>query len=464
VVRLTILGAYIVPHPPLIVPDVGGGEEKEIQKTIDAYHQIAREIKELNPDTIIITSPHSVIYQDYIHISPGESAYGSFRDFGDPDTRIFVDYDQELANEIETLALEDELPAGTLGERNPMLDHGTIVPLFFIDQYVKNYKIVRISISGLSFLDHYRFGKCIKAAAENLDRKIVFVASGDLSHMLKNEGSYGFATEGPLFDSMVTKAMAEGDFLQFLKFDTDFCRKAAECGLRSFIIMAGALDGLAVESRLLSYEGPFGVGYAVAAFKPTGPDKNRRFDNIYIEQKNEEIRNIRRQEDPYVKLARLSLETYVRNGLVLSMPKDLPAELLNTKAGVFVSIKKDGNLRGCIGTIEPVRSCVAEEIIHNAIAAGTEDTRFEPVTENELDSLIYSVDVLMEPEPVKSMAELDVKRYGVIVSKGLRRGLLLPDLEGIETPEEQVRIALRKAGIPFKDDYQMERFEVVRHK
>ena len=138
-------------------------------------------------------------------------------------------------------------------------------------------------------------------------------------------------------------------------------------------------------------------------------------------------------------------------------------ELLTNRAGVFVTLKKDGMLRGCIGTIEPTQGNIALEIIENAISAGMKDPRFEPVEEEELPYLIYSVDVLMEPEPISSMEELDVEKYGVIVSKGFRRGLLLPNIEGVDTPQEQVKIALQKANISEYEDYKLERFEVIRH-
>ncbi|HPO04743.1 MAG TPA: AmmeMemoRadiSam system protein A [Bacillota bacterium] len=456
--------AYIVPHPPLIIPGVGRGQEKQISKTVEAYHCIARDIGRLKPDTVIVITPHSVMYQDYIHISPGSSASGDLRSFGDQNTHIKVDYDTEMVNMIEELAGRAGLAAGTLGERDKRLDHGVIVPLFFIDQYLENYRLVRISISGLNFIDHYRLGKCITEAAEKLGRSIVIAASGDLSHRLKEEGPYSYAEEGPAFDKSVTEAMACGDFLAFMKFREDFCDAAGECGLRAFIIMAGALDGMSVDPDLLSYEGPFGVGYAVAAFHPAKPEDARRFDVLYLEEAETERELIRENEDDLVSLARLSLETYVKERKYIERPPGLPKELIKHKAGVFVSLKKDGRLRGCIGTISPVSECIAEEIINNAVSAGTGDPRFDPVTEDELNELIYSVDVLGEAEPIKSMDELDVLRYGVIVTKGSRRGLLLPNLEGVTTPEQQVGIALKKAGISPGDNYKIERFEVVRHK
>lgn len=137
--------------------------------------------------------------------------------------------------------------------------------------------------------------------------------------------------------------------------------------------------------------------------------------------------------------------------------------MLNKRAGIFVSIKKDGELRGCIGTIEATKNNIAEEIISNAIKAGTQDPRFFPVEEDELDKLVYSVDVIKEPEEINSINELDVYRYGVIVKKDYKSGLLLPNLEGVDTPEQQVKIALQKAGISPTEAYTMYRFEVERH-
>ena len=142
----------------------------------------------------------------------------------------------------------------------------------------------------------------------------------------------------------------------------------------------------------------------------------------------------------------------------------LAAQVPDERAGCFVSLKKDGELRGCIGTILPTAESLAEEICGNAISAGTRDPRFPPVEENELPELVYDVDVLTTPEPIAGPNQLDVRRYGVIVStEDGRRGLLLPDLDGIDTVDEQIRIAARKGHIDLAEDYRLERFEAVRH-
>ena len=138
--------------------------------------------------------------------------------------------------------------------------------------------------------------------------------------------------------------------------------------------------------------------------------------------------------------------------------------MMEKQAGVFVSLHKDGRLRGCIGTIQAVRKNIAEEIVENGISAATKDPRFSPVLPEELELLEISVDVLGKPEKIRSKDELDVKKYGVIVTKGFRRGLLLPNLDGVESVDEQLSIALRKAGLSEREkNFEMERFEVVRH-
>lgn len=177
------------------------------------------------------------------------------------------------------------------------------------------------------------------------------------------------------------------------------------------------------------------------------------------------MNQMKREHDvsDHVSLAKETLESFVRTGKKIDVPDWVPEEFKKRRAGVFVSLKKGGMLRGCIGTIGPVRVNIAEEIIYNAISAGTQDPRFPAVRSDELEGLVYSVDVLGPPEKIDSMDQLDVKKYGVIVTSGFKRGLLLPDLEGVDTPREQVDIALQKAGIGRLEQYEMERFEVIRH-
>jgi len=463
---MAIQSAIMVPHPPLIIPEIGKGQEHAVRHTIGSCLRAAQTLVGFGPDTIVIISPHSVMYADYFHISPGTGASGSFAEFGAPGVRFNVEYDEAFTLELSRQAEIIGLRAGTLGERDKKLDHGTMVPLYFIRQAYKGdikSKIVRIGLSGQPLSEHYRLGMLIKKTAELLGRKVGVVASGDLSHVLKTDGPYGYRKEGPVYDRRIMDVMSRAAFGELFDFSEPFCERAGECGHRSFTIMAGTLDGMSVSAEKLSYEGPFGVGYGVCLFIPEGPDENRKFLDIYLEKLKGEEKNKRCSEDPYVRLARKTVESYVRRGEIIGVPNDLPEEMLRNRAGVFVSIKKNGQLRGCIGTIAPTRSCVAEEIIQNAISASTQDPRFEPVSPDELDELSYSVDVLGQPEDIYSPAQLDAKRYGVIVTSGSRRGLLLPDLEGVDTVEEQIAIAKRKAGIRDGEKVQLQRFEVIRH-
>ena len=468
---MSILAAFMVPHPPMIVPAVGRGGEEQIRETTAAYEQVAEEIARLQPETIIITSPHSIMYADYFHISPGKGAEGSFSEFGAPQVSFDETYDEELVNAICGLADRNGFPAGTLGERNKRLDHGTMVPLWFVRQVYNrrqeaagnDFRLVRIGLSGLPLIDHYRLGMIIRSAVEALDRRVVFVASGDLSHKLQEYGPYGYVPEGPEYDERIMDVMGRGAFGELLDFDSSFCDKAAECGHRSFVIMAGALDGLSVRAERLSHQDVTGVGYGICTFYPDGADESRHFLDEKLASISKELEAKREGSDDYVKLARRAVEAYVARRETIKPGSELPDEMLTTRAGAFVSIHEHGELRGCIGTIGPTRNCLAEEIIGNAISASTRDPRFSPIRPEELPWLEISVDVLGEPEDIDSEDELDVKRYGVIVTSGRKRGLLLPDLDGVDSPQQQVDIAMQKGGIGRHEKYKLQRFEVIRH-
>ena len=264
---MPLLQTFIVPHPPIILPEIGRGEERKIQATINAFEKIARRIKELKPDTIILSSPHASYYANRFQIAGGEQGVGDFANFGAEQIYMNIDYDKELIDDIVRQADKDEVPAISADDGYDVLDHGTMVPLYFINKEYREYKLVRISLSGLSSKEHYDFGRSIRKVLDKSDKRVVYIASGDLSHVLKAEGPYGYAKEGPEFDHIVTEALGRGDFDALINMDDDFSDRAAECGLRSFIIMAGVLSDDKVQPELLSYEGPFGVGYAVASFK-----------------------------------------------------------------------------------------------------------------------------------------------------------------------------------------------------
>lgn len=493
---MSILAGYAVPHPPLIIPSVGRGEERGIQTTIDAYREIARRIVALQPETIVISSPHAPLYRDGFHVTTDEVLNGSMEAFRASETTLKAKIDTALTGEIIQAAQQSGIVVAPSTWRDRDMDHATFIPLYFIEQAYKEagispeYKVVRVGLSVLSSEVHRQFGHAIARAIDRTQRRCVWVASGDLSHKLKTDSPYGYVPEGPELDRQLCDLFRSGALEKLFELDEYFCECAAECGVRSFQIMAAALEmeyPQGVSSELLSYEGPFGVGYAVAAFKTAIPEdcdvavcNSKAVHNNTNEplSHDDTVCSSDNALDPYVALARASVETYIKTGRALTLSdylnqveqflggdkEMLPEEMLSKQAGVFVSIHEWGELRGCIGTIAPTTNRIAEEIIQNGISASTRDPRFPAIEEYELDQLEISVDVLSEAEPVSSLEELDVKRYGVIVTKGFRRGLLLPNLEGVDSVEDQVAIAKQKAGIRVDDrDVELERFEVIRH-
>lgn len=441
-----LLNGYIMPHPPVIVPEIGGGRERQARATIEAMKRAAKEISADNPTTIILSTPHAPCFRDYVYIADSETLEGDFAAFGSPEVSFSFKNNQELAHLIIEKANHRGIQAGGLDKNqkqqygiSEQLDHGALVPLCFIKKELENFRLICISTPFMSFTELYDFGKCIQQAVEESDEQVVYVASGDLSHRLTPDAPSGYTPKGLEYDESLVDKVRRGDIKGILETDEELLEKAGECGTRSIIMMFGALGKLELKPEVYSYEGPFGVGYMIAKISVSGGSE-------------------------YVKLAKETLETFVRSGEKIDIPEWIPQYFKNNRAGVFVSLKKNGMLRGCIGTIGPVRDNIAEEIICNAISAGTQDPRFPEVSADELKTLVYSVDVLGSPEKVNSMNELDVNKYGVIVTSGYRRGLLLPDLEGVDTPEQQVGIALQKAGINPTDDYEMERFEVIRYR
>jgi AmmeMemoRadiSam system protein A len=335
--------------------------------------------------------------------------------------------------------------------------------MWFINQRYSEYAAIRISPSGLGTSEHYRFGQCIAKVSALTDRRIILIASGDLSHSLSDSGPYSFAPEGAEFDAAMTKAFSTGDFLSLLNVPERLRERAAECGYAPVLMLAGCFDRQNVDPKLLSYEGPFGVGYAVARIAPGDVDESRNFADQYDQFILKEADKLKNTEDAYRALARRSLESKILKGETMPIPEDVPDELLNRQAGAFVTLYKQDRLRGCIGTITPATDCIASEIINNAISAGLNDYRFDQILPSELPYLTYKVDILGKPERISGPEELDVRRYGVIVTSGNKRGLLLPNLDGIDTVEEQIAIARQKGGISDKDKVVLERFEVVRH-
>jgi hypothetical protein len=464
---MSILATYLMPHPPIILPEVGKGEELVINKTIESLHQVGKEISQKSPTTIVLITPHGTMFSDSIHIVGETTLSGDLSTFGVPEVTMKQKINLNLSKKLESISTQNNIPVvlstqALLDEFNVtlQLDHGALVPLHFINTYYEDYTLVHITYAPFSDLDLYNFGRMITEAAENLTEDIVVIASGDLSHRLKDQGPYDYSPYGTTFDHDFLTLLKEGQVTNIFEMDSNLINEAGECGRRSVLIMLGALDTYNFKGELLSYEGPFGVGYGVMKFEPTNLSLSKLHS---IEATiNEKTKKKLENQDPYVKLARESLTTFIQTKKVLDVPEYITDEMKSTKRGVFVSLKKHGDLRGCIGTIFPTTDSIADEIIRNAIEAGFHDPRFYEVEEDELLDIDFSVDVLTEPETT-TIDQLNPKDYGVIVSTPTKKGLLLPDLDGINSIEEQLSIAIKKAGIEPNEAYRIERFQVIRH-
>lgn len=457
---------FIAPHPPILLPEIGQGRYNEATATAQGMRQLSADIQRIQPQIIAMITPHGNVFSDALCVNIEPMLTGDFHKFGRRDIQMTLDGARETALEYCSRLRHAQINCLAMDERSAVqyaistaLDHGVMVPLYFIRQAYSTFQLLHISIG---FLEPAQMVEAGRILAELLGDQNVIVFSGDLSHKLSDDGPYGYDASGPVYDQAIVDAIEASRFTRILTLDHHLVEKAGQCAHKPLEMMVGALEGYAAQGTVYSYEGPFGVGYLTAKII-----RGEQGDHHRMRDAKEQIRQIRStaqtKEDPYVTLARHTIEQYVRQGTTPDPPDDLPPEMMDQRRGTFVSIKKNGRLRGCIGTISPTKKNIAQEIVGNAVAASTRDPRFEPIVPDELQDLDISVDVLFPAEDIQDMSQLDVVKYGVIVTQGFRRGLLLPNLDGVDTVEEQVAIALQKAGIQPSESYTMQRFEVVRH-
>jgi AmmeMemoRadiSam system protein A/AmmeMemoRadiSam system protein B len=463
-----------------MVPEVGRESSVEVQNSISGMAELTARVISSKAETVVIISPHGPLEANAFIAYDGPKLFGDFANFRAPTTTVHAELDEELLDQITRAAANEHLIV--MRVRDFDLDHGTSVPLYFLQRNGWTGRVIALGYSFLSSEDHVRFGNCVRAAIEKLGRRVAFIASGDLSHRLKPDAPAGYNPDAHLFDEEVVEAISSCATNRILDIDQELRRTAGECGYRSMLVAIGATRDLDANCEVISYEAPFGVGYLVAQLA-AGSDSGTEplaiasgltsgvSETGATATKSSAALNQRSDSNPLASaggsvasLARRTIETFITSSKVIDPPDDLP-DLFNARAGCFVSIKtRDGDLRGCIGTIDPVTDTLGEEIIANAISAATRDPRFTPVRAAELPNLKYSVDVLSAPEPC-SFDDLDPKIYGVIVEdeSEFRRGLLLPDLEGIDTAEQQVEIASGKAGLAPDAAVRLFRFRAERY-
>ena len=471
----SIVYVGVAPHPPIMVPEVGGAEAERVRGSIEAMRELTGRVIASGAETVVIVSPHAPLDARAFVAYAGAELRGDFSRFRAPAAKVSALLDVELLDGIERAAADDGFRVERLDDHE--LDHGTAVPLYFLLRNGWRGRVVALGYSFLPDAEHVRFGAAVGRAADSSGRRVAFIASGDLSHRLTPDAPAGFNEQAHLFDEEIIECIRSREPERIARIDPGLRRLAGECGYRSLLVALGASAGPDAAGEVLHYEAPFGVGYLVAQLSRRENEREPaggadELERVTVEQNfaAEKTSGENFPEDTGARLpafARFAVETFVREGRAPKPDEFFRGEApaaLKLPAACFVSIKTDeGKLRGCIGTVEPAHGSLAEELIANAVGAASRDPRFQPVAASELARLRYSVDILSGPEPAE-FTDLDPKLYGVIVEDdaGLRRGLLLPDIEGVETAAEQVEIAARKAGISAREPVSLQRFCVTR--
>jgi aromatic ring-opening dioxygenase LigB subunit len=258
----------VSPHPPIIVSKIGGRETEKVRSTINALKSLSNELEKYNPDTIVVMSPHSIFKPGSFLINDSSLLSGSFQNFGFAELRYSFEGDLDFQTALVEIMSSSAIPFSLTSKEirysgSSALGHGILVPMHFLASKIKP-KLAPISISNLQLEDHFNVGQCIFEAAKRAGRKAVFVASGDLSHRLNKLAPAGYDLMGMEFDSRIVNIFKSGDLMQVLNLSEDMIDRAGECGLRSIAAFAGLASKFKNRIRMLSYEGPFGVGYMVA--------------------------------------------------------------------------------------------------------------------------------------------------------------------------------------------------------
>ena len=453
----------IAPHPPIMVEAVGGSRASVTADSLKALDVAARALAAFDPDLVVIMSPHAPAFSDTFVVDSSPVLRGSFAQFGAGQARYEYRGDPDFVAALAKRLEADGIPVidrVALPRLEPgQLDHGVLVPMNFLD-HDGRWPLVELSLSFLPYEMHRQVGEAVAETARSMGRRVAFVASGDCSHRLAVDAPAGYSPRGKDLDAALVDHVRRGDFTGLMHLDPDLVEAGGECGLRSFVALGGFV-GEGAPTRVLAYEGPWGVGYLTALVGTAALRAAGLADSADTPASGSKGGAAGEPESEIVALARRTIEEYVRAkrlpvGASLSNPE------LPERAGVFVSLHRQGDLRGCIGTIGPTQPTLADEVIHNAVEAAVNDPRFPPMAVDELADLDVKVDVLQPPEAC-GIEDLDPKNYGVIVTSGWHRGLLLPDLEGVDDVETQVAIALRKAGLGPNDPCSLERFRVDRY-
>ena len=446
-----IVFSGLMPHAPILVPGVGGGNLARAKATAKAMDLVARHALASNPDALVLISPHSPRHPGAFGFWHTPRLRGSFVRFGSPGDAIDLPLGRIFTERLEHEARRRGLKTWRIEGDEP-LDHGALVPLWYLCAVGWNGPTVILGLNypGDGGLDE--LGQAIATTARELNRRTAVIASGDMSHRLARNAPAGYDPDAPRFDAAFVNLLRDGAYGSIGRLDPALQDKAAEDVVDSTQVALAAGRYQATGHKVLSYEGPFGVGYGVAIlFDPQTPGPARPAAAAG------ERKIVSRLADlPAV--ARCAVEARLRNGPA-KPPFEVRGELAEPGA-VFVTVRSPtGELRGCRGVTAPVEPDLVGETWHCAMLAALLDSRFSPVTAEELPGMQFSVTVLGPLEPAATTAELNPAVYGVKVSScDGRRGVLLPAIVGVDTVEEQLAVVRQKAGIAAGEPVHIERF------
>lgn len=429
-------------HAPIVVPGVGGARATECIATTRAMRRAARRLVEAQPDVIVVLSPHAPRARQHWQVADNTSLRGDFGAFGEPQLQVELPGAPEAAARLVESARECGVQARAWTSHE--LDHGALVPLYFVQDAGYRGRTLLLAFPGHACdEDEHRLGQLLAAVAAAAGERWCVLASGDLSHRLQVGAPAGYHPRAAEFDRAFVSALVRRDYRAACSPDRTLRALAAEDVVASVRVAAAATDYSAQGAALLQYEAPFGVGYTEAVL------------NDHSAPPPELVSVARRALERQTGASDTDLDTTL-DALSARLPP-----VWRSPRPVFVTLRSNhGELRGCVGQLKPAYPSLVEEVAHCARSAASHDPRFDPVRSEELPGLKIEVSVLDEPEDVSSADQLDPERYGVLVRSESRLGVLLPEVDGVETAEQQLAIARRKAGIAPDSEVHVQRFLV----
>lgn len=444
-----IILAGLMPHAPVLIPSVAGTRLGDVRRSSNAMSTLAARVVLARPDAVVLISPHSPRRHGAFGVWHRPELRASFTRFCAGSEHVELPCDLALAETIEKQAARLGLRSWSISEE--MLDHGAGVPLWYLQNAGWSGATVVLSLAQPGYDGLELLGRAIAHASSLLGKQVAVIASGDMSHRLSPGSPCGFEPRGAEFDRLFVRLLRAGSYDKLGKIDAGLLELAAEDSFEPTILAISAAGGSCTGAEVLSYEGPFGVGYCVAVLY-SSPERSD-VSVVDIPERLEHCEDL-------PELARCAIASHLQG--VRAIPalsvRGEPAR----EGCVFVKLSNpDGSLRGCMGNLRPTEAHLAAETWKNAVSAAFGDSRFPPLLPDELPGLLITVQVLGDFEPVSSEGELNPRLFGIVgTSSDGRKAVLLPDIEGVDTVARQLAELRRKAGVGREESLSLHRFRV----